>query len=646
MAPYNDPSGSGTRNGRPAERGPGAGALLGGALFVGLIALCALVISYNGIFRFAEHGGHEGSALAHVYPIVFTLLLIMAFWVSYLLRGAEPRERFWVDAVLIPVLVLVAAVAMLMNNLGLIDGFPRRFAAVVVAVSPLVALAVAFLLWMALRAHLRTRTSAASRRRPPDGRAGTSPEPEEPRPRDPEPTLEERLTGVPSAPAAESPEEPPAPAPVARPLPETGGEDEMSVPTLRLPRRPRSGDNPIREAAERPPLVPMPQRARADGPPRDGEDAPEDVPEHLADEGFDHDSPAGDPVTDEAEAPAPRESALPPEAAATTGAAGSPAEPPEFPAAAARRTAPLPAAAEEEHAPVRLRPAPPAPHPESPAERDGSPEHVPGSPRAGAPPEEPAEPSAAPSAEPSAEEAGASALPGTGDRTSEDRGEQRSAGQQELGGLPLAAAPVGSGREHLHVRPGHGSPAETAGPAAGEPLADTPAHRGSEEVSRTEGSSPAGRPGPARLFTGSGSEPARWEPPADTGSRGWSSDDYVPPVWTPPEDDGDREPLPAPVLDHDTGPTVRAAFHIGTSPQEAPESPRGQAWPRGPQVPPGAASPRDDAEEQAPPAAPREPRPPMRKRPMVLKPKRPPMPDFTSGPPSGRVRSEPLPPDD
>ncbi|OLT28000.1 hypothetical protein BJF83_16320 [Nocardiopsis sp. CNR-923] len=109
MAPYDKAPETGTRNGRPASRGLGAGALVGGALFVGLIAVCALVISYAGVFRFAEYGGHEDSPLAHVFPVTYTLLLLMAFWVSYVLREAHPRDRAWVDLALIPVLIVVAA---------------------------------------------------------------------------------------------------------------------------------------------------------------------------------------------------------------------------------------------------------------------------------------------------------------------------------------------------------------------------------------------------------------------------------------------------------------------------------------------------------------------------------------------------------
>ena len=46
MAPYNNAPETGTRNGRSADRGAGAGALVFGALFVGVIAACTLFIAY------------------------------------------------------------------------------------------------------------------------------------------------------------------------------------------------------------------------------------------------------------------------------------------------------------------------------------------------------------------------------------------------------------------------------------------------------------------------------------------------------------------------------------------------------------------------------------------------------------------------
>lgn len=575
MAPYNKAPESGTRNGRPtAGRGPGAGALVGGALFVGLIALCALVISYNGIFQFAEYGGHEGSPLAHVFPVTYTLLLIMACWVSYMLRGAHPRERLWVDLVLIPALILVSAAAMLLSNLELVERVHQGVANVIVAVAPLAALLVAFLLWMALRAHMRRRRRARlARPRPADdpttvlhARSAASPAPSLHTPADEGNTLKARLLRLGSEEpdeadreratpdeetGSEAPDESaereapvaaePLPAPRVEPDPGEAEEDEFasSVPTLPLPRRSRSGDNPIRRAVEQTPVVPG-----AAAPEPEPDPVPE-VADHLADEGFDHQPPQGDPSSDEAEAPL-----------------------------AATAPDPVPATGEE-----------PAREADTHQEPDALPDTWNGDPE----PE-----------------------PGVLDDASEET--------------------------------------------------DTPSS-------------------------------AHWEPPEDdTGPHILA--DYVPPVWTPPEDDPpafprepggpetDEEPESTPALDHDTGPSVRAAFRFGDVPPgaarpsdepvvgaaqdsregdgEASERPRepdpsasggGDLPPEPEELPSDEPDPEPEHGDEPDSSdgtgeRPRFSSSPVEKRPMVLKPPRPPMPDFAAGPPSRRVRSEPLRPED
>ncbi|NYH52258.1 hypothetical protein HNR06_001847 [Nocardiopsis arvandica] len=652
MAPYNNAPEAGTRDGRPtAGRGSGAGAPVGGALFVGLIGLCALVISYNGIFPLAEYGGHEDALLAHAFPVAYTLLLVMACWVSYLLRDAHPRERFWVDLVLIPLLVLFATVAMLLHNLQLIERVHQGVANVVVAVMPLAGLLVAFLLWMVLRAHTRRRrrrgpvarprpaddpttvlharaaappaeapAPAAPRRegddaaergwdwerdRWDDGTATTEPLPRLPRVDVPEPGAgpedtsedEEEVSGAGAAPEA-VPETVPGPEAGGDGEPEDdwageNGEDgtESSVPVAPLPRRGQAGHNPIRRAAEQVPVVPG---AAA---PTDAEPEPEPVvvvPDHLADEGFEHEPPPGDPVSDEADADA--------------DADASPAEAPLVADTPDPRSGPEPAPA-----PGRT------PGPDAGGEPEPEPE-----PRPGLVPEHV---SAAEAGEPQAQED------------------------------PAEPEPVPSARTPDEPEADHGLPPE--------------APEGAEETG-ADGSGEAEEPGTAL-----------WEPPEDdSGTAARALADYVPPVWTPPEDPSPpaeeyREPEATPVLDHDTGPDVRAAFRIGD-------------------VPPGAASPADEsagpapepretaraaqAEEEHGPVPGSEPlteaeeppsagadgdgrgpgpgpgegsqrawrgqRSPLEKRPMVLKPRRPPVTDFVSGPPSRRVRSEPLRPDE
>lgn len=560
MAPYNNAPESGTRNGGPATgRGAGAGALAGGALFVGLIALCALVISYNGIFRFAEYGGHEGSALAHVFPLAYTLLLIMAFWVSYVLRGAHPRDRFWVDLVLIPLLVLLAAVAMVMSNLQLIERVHQGVANVIVAVAPLVALLVAFLLWITLRAHmrsqrrasgvrprpvtdpttvLRARAAPAPTRRPEDLRRdgedeaeagreelttrllrlGTDdPDPVRDDDRDPErePT-DDRDQGPESA-LTRSEETVGALDPDTAPSPREGGEP---VTDQALPRRARAERNPIRRAADRTPVVPTaktptdsvpetssPPATTPSGPPVgeavDGDEETE--------EGFDHEPPPGDPTSDEAEAP-------------------------------------------------RVAPSP-------------EPEEVP--------------------------------VSGSG-RITADR--------------PLEPAPSSA----VETVTEHGPPAgRERGTEPEDPDGPT-----EEEI-------------PATAF---------WEPPEDDpDTLPRALDDYVPPVWTPPEDSSpfereDPEPEPAPTWVPETDSEARSAFPGHDVPPGAArpsEEPIAPVSEQGSQADRTVSS--DDGEDEDDRT-----RTPTRldKRPMVLKPPRPPMPDFTAGPPSRRVRSEPLRPDE
>ncbi|WP_150253995.1 DUF2637 domain-containing protein [Nocardiopsis deserti] len=745
MAPYNNAPESGTRNGRPAAgRGAGAGALVGGGLFVGLIALCALVISYNGIFQFAEYGGHEGSLLAHVFPVTYTLLLMMACWVSYLLRGAPPRERLWVDLVLIPVLVLFAAAAMLMSSLELVERVHRGVANVIVAVAPLAALLVAFLLWMTLRAHMRRRRRArVARPRPADDpttvlhartavpprgeaaplsaseggalkarllRLGSDDRDEEeteafapvarpgrdedggdedPRPAgdprtsgrseafgEPEAFGERRARGRDPEPDAVWDRDEPGrdedgwddgefaaePLPVAdTDAPESDTEDggdgvEASVPTLRLPRRSRDGHNPIKRAAEEAPVVPGAASPSDVEPEPEAEPEPVAVvPDHLADEGFEHEPPFGDPVSDEADAPP---VAVGPHAEPEPHAAPDPG--PETGTVTAFEPEPEPL---EEPAEFRREPAPAvAPEPEPVAQSEDAvtgsvPEPTPMSALRSTPSEPDPEPEPGPVTEPG----------------------------------PVAAyVPVGA-------------------PTAEEPREAQPSTAVSE--SRASGHGYGAEPGvPAAAAPDRADDPdtAHWEPPEDD-SGAHALADYVPPVWTPPEDDTSpfaEEPEPTPVLDHDTGPTVRAAFRISDVPPEAarpsdepvepaprleearahresdgdrfqgedplqePE-PLGEPGPSVPDadlppdaeaLPPTVREGGGDGQPPSSPAIPAEPasapdtgRPaperhgpltPVEKRPMVLKPPRPPMPDFVSGPPSRRVRSEPLRPDE
>ncbi|WP_435107752.1 DUF2637 domain-containing protein, partial [Nocardiopsis synnemataformans] len=451
--------------------------------------------------------------------------------------------------------------------------------------------------------------------------------------------------------------------------PESDTEDdgdgvEASVPTLRLPRRSRDGHNPIKRAAEEAPVVPGAASPADVEPEPEAEPEAEPVavvPDHLADEGFEHEPPFGDPVSDEADAPpVAAEPAAEPEPHVEPDPHVEPEPEPGTGAVTAFGPEPGPL---EEPAEFRRESAPvvaPGPEPAAGSEDavTGSvPEPTPMSAFRSTPSEPDPEPEPGPATEP---EPVAAYVP-VGAPTAEEPREAQ----------PSTAAAESRTSGH---GTGHGAPAATASDRADDP--DT----------------------------------AHWEPPEDD-SGAHALADYVPPVWTPPEDDAspfaeEPEPEPTPVLDHDTGPTVRAAFRISDVPPEAarpsdepvepapgleeararheadedrfqeedplqepeplggpePSVPDADLPPEAEDLPPTVQEESGDGQAPSSPAHPAEPVPapdagrpaperrgpltPVEKRPMVLKPPRPPMPDFASGPPSRRVRSEPLRPDE
>ena len=677
MAPYNNAPGTGTRNGRSADRGAGAGALVGGALFVSVIALCALFIAYEGIYRLAATVHADSSLpLAHVFPVTFTLLVLMAFWVSYLLRAAPPRERLWIDVGLIPLLILSAAVPMVLTRtewFGRIGDTLPRGLTVVVAVAPLAALLVAFLLWIAVRAHVRRRgVQALPRPKPSDDRTTVlrgapkpRPVPEEEAPETPDAlkTRLLRLGGEPEPAEEDTSPQPSSSTEVDNGSGEAGRDDVLATPSsaldreqaaeeerlgwfdheahtepvpdpwdrskegkateppsqdmdhpdprvfavaasgpnehepsasqVPLPRRTRTGDNPIKRAATEAPVVPgaaAPEPARStdtyahtSDTHYDNEEQPLLEADHSTDEGFVHEPDIGDPSSDEAEAPRVALWVHPP-------AAEVEAESVEV----AKRSEALPG--------VRLF----------------FPEHT-------------------------------------------------------LESMEAA----GRAESIKDVEPSPKTPAET------------PAAAPAESVSANA----TDEPGTADDFDPPSDDTPLWEPPSDA-PQGFALDDYVPPVWTPPEEDapasespvssvgsrsGHTDPVAGLALDHDTGPTVRAAFRLGSmppgsarleeatrprsgrateesapdrwtdsvdTPEEEPEPSSGTKETAAAPSEPEEAVRREDEPRRAAPPPPIHSIEPVEKRPMVLKPPRPPMPGFASGPPSRRVRSEPLPPED
>ncbi|MDA2807039.1 DUF2637 domain-containing protein [Nocardiopsis suaedae] len=149
--------------GPQGPRGPRTAAVLLTAAGVLLIAACAVVLSYSGIYQLALQGNVPADR-AHLYPGVFTLLLLLAFWASFLLRAAPRPQRLQVDG-LILLLITAAAGA---SALSASEQRPSDALAVVLAaVAPWLALLVAFVLfirvWRYLNGELPDRRA---RRRP------------------------------------------------------------------------------------------------------------------------------------------------------------------------------------------------------------------------------------------------------------------------------------------------------------------------------------------------------------------------------------------------------------------------------------------------------------------------------------------------
>ncbi|MEU3210311.1 DUF2637 domain-containing protein [Nocardiopsis alba] len=614
MAPYNNAPETGTRNGRSAGRGTEAGALVGGALFVSVIALCALILAYQGIYAFAVIV-HEDSPLAHVFPVTFTLLVLMAFWVSYVLRTAPPRERLWVDLGVIPALMLAAAVPMILNNTGRVDTIAENSPGalrVVVAVAPLAALLVAFLLWLAVRAHIRRRNRRSRPRPvPSDDRAtvvrGTS----RPEPARKAPPLKTRLLDLGREPERDEP------------APTAAESDEES----------RSRISP-------PPVIESTEPARKDVPEEREPDTSESV---------DSEAP-----TEPIPAPEPAEDERPAETVADT----EPLAPVRV-EAPVEKTAP---AEDEERAGAPMVPLPRRSRTgDNPIKRAA--EEPPVVPGAAAPPPEPIGNESVPAPRAAAE-------PEPEERVEDDRDVPVFDDRLDEGFAhePEVGDPVSDEAEAPPLAPvaAEPEPAEWEAPEAEE---------GSEVEERPESTDEVESVTPSDAADPEDDEPL-WEPPSAEGP-GSILADYVPPVWTPPEDgssateDDDVVPPVEPLgrvedpnvpltLDHDTGPTVRAAFRLGAKrpePEEDPEPERTSETSSGTtEAEPAERDREPEPEREEPPAPEPEPRPaprtasepavPVRKRPMVLKPPRPPMPDFASGPPSRRVRSEPLPPED
>ncbi|GAB3206886.1 hypothetical protein ACQEU5_10495 [Marinactinospora thermotolerans] len=302
---------------RPAERGSRSGSRVGAIALAGIavlvIAASAILLSYNGIYQIALQGNID-PPLAHVFPGVFTLLLLVAFWTTYLLRDAPRAQRIWVD-LLILLLILLAAAASALRSLDY--RLLEPVAVVVVAGAPWLALLIAFRLWLWIIAHLRGEIPARARVEDP-----VAEDPGHPVSWEEEPTRSMAHPGrsvrvAPphehTGPAGSDPRDndDTVPLPVVEEGPErdtapsVDGDRTRPAPggargTDDLPRRRPGGDNPIKRAADPVPApVPAPARDAGTAPPVDG-----------VDDGFVPDPPIDDPAGDESysegsDAPAP-----------------------------------------------------------------------------------------------------------------------------------------------------------------------------------------------------------------------------------------------------------------------------------------------------------------------------------------------------
>ncbi|WP_234351741.1 hypothetical protein [Thermobifida fusca] len=236
-------------------------------LCVTAIAACAILLSYNGIFQIALRGGVTGWA-AHLYPGMFILLLLMAFWAIYLLRDAPRRRRIWVD-LLVLAMILAAAGASALHSLHY--ELVEWAATLVVAGGPWLALLISFRLLLWIVAQVRgERVAVAGEPAAEEPAAG--PAPDSPA----APAVEEEPVAVDSGSPAEPPTEPLAvlprteTSPAATAAPSSSEETAPLVSSTPAPRPAAAdisaeadlGDDTVRPApAEQSTAPPEPDRA-------------------------------------------------------------------------------------------------------------------------------------------------------------------------------------------------------------------------------------------------------------------------------------------------------------------------------------------------------------------------------------------------
>ncbi|GAB3479869.1 hypothetical protein GCM10027440_17980 [Nocardiopsis coralliicola] len=610
---------------RDAERPirtPSAGAILLTAVGAVFVVGCAAVLSYNGIYQIAVQG-NVSEGLAHLYPGIFIFLLLMAFWASFVLRAARPAHRRQVDLVILGLIAVAAgASALWASGARIVEGI----AVVAAAVLPWLAALVAFLLFMRVWRHVNGELDAPRRRPRPAGRRSTSDMPRTPpagtaRPveAETEPVMRTAVLPEDEYPAPE----PPAPLWRAdRDADAAGGADrtreDEGTESAESAARSGSADDDGGDPAGTVRVF-RPRRAAA---PADDAELPDAEALPDIDGGPEAETAPLGAVPDQDSAPGTDAAA-----AAAAGEESAPDSPEGTPSAGA---------AEEEHA------AASAPAAEPPAEassvpldelfRDTSESAGADAPDGGAAEDgaedgadRPELPRRDPDAGGNAIKAAAATLsaavpvrtpagfPGTsGDPAGEDDGFVEITGDDDpsrdegvacsgVATPPLPPHPSSSGQDDTSAGPlpggSAGSPGGTPGADGGAPLAASSAAGAGEDL----GAAQDGGGGDVGAADGAALAPAEPEVPAPADTPAESGE---------PADAGNT-PVPAPELESEPEPEPEAEPEPATEPTI------------------------------------RTPRPSIPKRPMVLKPRRGPVPGLQApeAPPASRVRSGPLPPD-
>ncbi|QBI52203.1 DUF2637 domain-containing protein [Streptomonospora litoralis] len=643
----------------PPRSGSPVAAVLVTALGVLVIAACAVLLSYNGIYQVAVQGDIDGR-YAHLYPAGFTLLVLMALWTSYVLRTAPRSRRLWVDGLILALVALGAGASALQAGDRVLV---PDVALVVAAVAPWVALLVAFRLFLWVVMHVRGEIPGTRPRSSREGRTERAEPDTEPAPpavdrrQDTQPlgevlqpeTPADSGRGAEPAPAFEPDGEDPRPARETEPA-------DFRDPGLHPP-RPQPGERPTRP--EHPaPAAPEPSGpgrgrrmgflGRRRGSAREGSGDTAQPTEQA-------ETAAGRPDTASDERDDSPTALLWPNASAVSAGGEAPRTAENGPRSADS------AAAEARVTETGTEPEGPAP---DAAETPTAAERERPEPGSGADPEVPP-PGAAP-AEVSEDTPGGTD-PAPPERSVADAGPAAQATAPET----AVAGWDGESGDHLTGPETYRTDAVPA--AREEPTGDTPAPEAPASTaaaaddtgSATPGApaaAPEGEGGPAergapelpKRTPGAAENPIKRAAPAPptaepaSGDRHGGGDDHAASATEAPaapqaaeDTDGFVHDLPAGDPTSDEGEPAADAPATGPAPVSA-ETENGD---------PAPAPLPSDAESHEPPRGLAYPAvPPIEKRPMVLKPRRSPRRGPASqppeDPPSNRVRSEPTPPEE